>query len=268
MGNAYPPQFLKKGKEKMFRDNLRLEEIYFSKLRGLIAALGKFQNGDNPEEIRVLLDSCIEANGAILLLYKNIGEAWNETTAMIQNQGRKLEELKTSLDSFDSALNEKVDDINNYLNSQIGYLDSRVSTLEARPAIKALTMTMTEEQTPDGIKFVYHIWDGETEIVDFNTLKTMYYASPLILYYDYEDDYEKPCCGFASLGELNIGFYDKISGEWTNDYFYSVYWVLPTWEGTIKAPNVPENTDSLSMYEFYMKENGEVGKCRVVLQNT
>lgn len=250
------------------KDSLRVEAVYFAKLRDMIRKLEVMkETGNKPEELNTLIDSCIEANGAILVLYKNLGEAWNDCVSLIQEQGKKLEELKASVESFDEELNSKIDDINNYLNSQIGFLDARLSEVESRPSIKTLTMTMTEEQTPDGVAFVYHIWDGETEIVDFNTLKALYNASPLILYYDYEDEYEKWCCGFASLGEVNIAFYDKISGEWTNDYFYSVYWIFPFWEGSIKAPNVPENTDSLSMYEFYMKENNEVGKCRVVLQS-
>lgn len=250
------------------KDSLRVEAVYFAKLRDMIRKLEVMkETGNKPEELDTLIDSCIEANGAILILYKNLGEAWNDCVSLIQEQGKKLEDLKESVESYDEELNSKIDDINNYLNSQIGFLDARLAEVESRPSIKTLTMTMSEEPTPDGVAFVYHIWDGETEIVDFNTLKALYNASPLILYYDYQDDYEKECCGFASLGELNITFYDKISGEWTNDYFYSVYWVLPVWEGSIKAPNVPENTDSLSMYEFYMKENNEIGKCRVVLQN-
>lgn len=250
------------------KDSLRVEAVYFAKLRDMMRKLEVMkETGNKPEELETVIDSCIEANGAILLLYKNLGEAWNDCVSLIQEQGKKLEELKESVESYDDELNSKIDDINNYLNSQIGFLDARLAEVESRPSFKKLTMTMTEEPSQDGVTFVYHIWDGETEIQDFNTLKALYDASPLLLYYDYEDDYETQSCGFASLGEVNIAFYDKVSGEWTNDYFYSVYWVRPSWEGSIKAPNVPEDTDSLSMYEFYMTEDNNVGKCRVVLQN-
>lgn len=227
MGNAYPPQFLKKGKEKMFRDNLRLEEIYFSKLRGLIAALGKFQNGDNPEEIRVLLDSCIEANGAILLLYKNIGEAWNETTALLQEQARKLEELKTSLESFDAALNEKVDEINNYLNSQIGYLDARVTALENAPAGGGFTvLKMTPE---DG---AFSLYNGDEKITDYADLKALFDEGPVMLYYyQYDDFFDPPKLimnynmGFGSFGTFLVPVEDPNTNQISPDWVSGIHWI-------------------------------------------
>ena len=248
----------------MFRDNLRLEEIYFSKLRGLIAALGKFQNGDNPEEIRVLLDSCIEANGAILLLYKNIGEAWNETTAMLQDQARKLEELKTSLDSFDSALNEKVDDINNYLNSQIGYLDARVTALENAPAgggFTVLTMTVDdyEAQIP-----TYSLYNGEEKIEDYADLKALFDEGPVILYYYEMDNYNDPPTlvmkynmGFASLGSCLIPIDDPITHQYVPTWVDGIYWTISDVENL--SQNNPLYFSSMAFIVCYMSNASELG---------
>lgn len=115
-----------------FRSTLRLEEIYFNNLRRLIDTLKNWKTGDNSEEITDILDSCIESNSAILLLYKNLGEEWNELTAIIKETEKKLEELRESVTSYHDELNEKIDSVNNILNASIQSLETDIAGLEQR----------------------------------------------------------------------------------------------------------------------------------------
>lgn len=115
-----------------FRDSLRLEQIYFNNLRSLIDTLKTWRGNETDPKTADILESCIQADAAIILLYKNLGEEWNELTALLQKEMHDLEDLKKQVEDYHGELNEKIDEVNNYLMSLIRDLEERVGSLEAR----------------------------------------------------------------------------------------------------------------------------------------
>lgn len=114
-----------------FVEQLRLEKVYFKNLLTMIGTLRSWK--DNPEnkgEISDVLDSCIQANVAILQLYRNIGEEWTELSALIEKVGKELEALKDDVINYEGEINEKVDGVNNYLNALIQELEAQIREMK------------------------------------------------------------------------------------------------------------------------------------------
>lgn len=115
-----------------FYETIRLERKYFENLRSLIDTLNSWLPGEEPGKIQDLLANGIEANKAILLLYRNLGECWNDLTSMIAKTNQELGDLKVQVEQYHDELNEKIDEVNNYLMALIRDLESRVQSLENR----------------------------------------------------------------------------------------------------------------------------------------
>lgn len=132
-----------------FRDSLRLEEIYFKQLYAQISTLKNWKATEEDGKTADIIDSCIQADSAILLLYKNLGEEWNEQTALIQEEKQHLQELKTEVESFKGEINDKVDEINNYLMSLVRALEERVAALEERMTQAEQRLDAAEDRIQD-----------------------------------------------------------------------------------------------------------------------
>ena len=114
------------------KDSLRLESIYFNNLKSMMKMLKSWADGTTDEKTKDIIENCIQADAAILLLYRNLGEAWNELMANIQKEMHDLQDLKETVDAYHDELNEKIDEVNNYLMVLIRELQERVTILEQR----------------------------------------------------------------------------------------------------------------------------------------
>ena len=114
----------------MFKENVRAEAQYFKSLKSLVASLSAWKNGTIDRTTEDIIDNCILADKTIIMLYKNLGEAWNELTAYIMHNKAGLEKLKAELESFKDEINEKVDEVNNYLVNRITEIENALQTLQ------------------------------------------------------------------------------------------------------------------------------------------
>lgn len=115
-----------------FKDNLRLEYVYFQNIKSTIDVLKSWKGETEDGKTTDIIDAVIGCDSAILLLYKNIGECWNELTAQIQKEMKDLGELKEKVENYHDELNEKIDDVNNYIMAIIREIEERLDSLEAR----------------------------------------------------------------------------------------------------------------------------------------
>jgi hypothetical protein len=113
-----------------FKDTARAEAKYFQNIKSLIETLKTWRQGENPAKTEDILDSCIEANKALILLYKNVGEVYNELVSLFVKQQGELIALRDYIHALKDELNEKIDDVNNYLNGRLTELEGRVEAVE------------------------------------------------------------------------------------------------------------------------------------------
>ena len=153
-----------------FKDSLRLEQIYFQKLKDMIKTCKAWYDGENTDKDRDILEALIQACAAILLLYRNLGEEWNELTALIQRTMHDLVYLKEKTDVYHDELNEKIDEVNNYLNAAITIIEAQIDAFGGLPsnanANEGDVLTVGENhvnewKAPKGIIFLDANWNNE-----------------------------------------------------------------------------------------------------------
>ena len=108
-----------------FSNNFRMERVYFEKLKGQIDILKSYLDNENDEKIKSMLKNGVDADGAILLLYRNLGEAWAELSELIKKADEKIEQTKEAADKYHDELNERIDEVNNYLMALIRELQAK-----------------------------------------------------------------------------------------------------------------------------------------------
>lgn len=109
----------------------RLERRYFQNLLSLITTLKSWKGSEeNKGEIAELLDSCIESNNAILMLYRNLGDVWSALSDMFAKNAKDLAALREMVDKYHDELNEKIDEVNNYIMAIIRDLETRIEAME------------------------------------------------------------------------------------------------------------------------------------------
>lgn len=151
-----------------FKSSYRMEAVYFQKLKSDIDIVKSLMNDGNTEEARALLENAVDVDGAVLLLYRNLGDVWGELGAQIQKTNDALKELKETTDKYHEELNEKIDDVNNTIIRLLNALEDRVAAVEHDLA----TMSRVKILSLVNENGTYHIYDGETEI-DFDALSEM-----------------------------------------------------------------------------------------------
>lgn len=129
-----------------FKDSIRLEQIYFKNLQTMVGTLKAWKGATTSEELNDVIDSCISANNAILLLYKNIGECWNDAVSLIVKNQEELTALKTELASYHTEINEKIDDVNNYLMNLIRELQEAVGVLQMQIQYRTRIVAWNEDE--------------------------------------------------------------------------------------------------------------------------
>lgn len=114
-----------------FTNNFRIERVYFERLKTLIEVLKSYKDNVAEEPARTIIENSIDVDGAVLLLYRNLGEAWAELADLIQKTQKLLQDLDDKTEAYHDELNERIDEVNNYLMALIRALEARVDAIEA-----------------------------------------------------------------------------------------------------------------------------------------
>lgn len=179
-----------------FKENIRAEQKHFLNLKTLVSLLSRWASDEKDAKTVDILNSCIEADKTLILLYKNLGEIWNELAGAIVAEKARLEALRSEVSEFKDEVNGKIDEVNNYLLSLIRDLETRVEILEKLDRIKIYTMRYVSNQRIiyDGNEratasemlerlnngynvFVYYV--STSDVVIFN----VYSTTPTTLYF-------------------------------------------------------------------------------------
>lgn len=218
-------------------ESLRLEAIYFQNLRSMIDTLKGWKASEEPGKIYDIIDSCISANSAILLLYKNLGESAADFAAQIKQTGEALDKFKTAVEIYKDELNEKIDDVNNYLNALISDLEQRVQALEGREEVIILYLTKDENNN-------YFLKDKDGLDVSFDTAKD--YVGSTICLVKFEDEYGSTFLQPVRSGIVDADYPNAI--RWAVTYNPNITvngYVQGATTGTMSIELIYDNTDGL-----------------------
>lgn len=186
-----------------FLTSYRAEKVYFEKLRSNIDIAKSYIQRGATDEVMALLQNAVDADGAIMLCYRNLGEVWADLAAQLEKTQKALEDLKTALEEYHDDLNKKIDEINNYLVRLINALDDRVTILENESKVKFAYLNH------DSVEDIYSIeYNGET--ADFEALSAaLEYPHLLVLIDNENGNIYYPC----SVSDVLIDFHaDGVSG--------------------------------------------------------
>lgn len=187
-----------------FLTSYRAEKIYFEKLRNNIDIAKSYIQRGATDEVMALLQNAVDADGAIMLCYRNLGEVWADLAAQLEKTQKALEDLKNALEEYHDDLNKKIDEINNYLVRLINALDERVTILENESKVKFAYLNY------DSVQDVYSIeYNGET--ADFDALSVaLEYPHLLVLIDNDNGNIYYP----RSVSDVLIDFHaDGVSGS-------------------------------------------------------
>lgn len=98
-----------------FTESFRMEKAYFQKLKNDIDIARSYIEAGAVDQARAVLESIVDVDGAVLLLYRNLGELWADLQARIEDLKKALQDLDGKTDKYHDELNEKIDEVNNYL---------------------------------------------------------------------------------------------------------------------------------------------------------
>ena len=157
-----------------FKDSYRLERVYFEKLKSMISILKSFLENETNEKTRAILENEIDDNGAILLLYRNLGEAWAELADLIQKLRYDLTDLDEKEEAYHDELNERIDEVNNYLMAIIRALEVRMDAVEADLAQMGRLFTYDLAETSG----VYSLTESGTAVTFADTVSKLTHVRP------------------------------------------------------------------------------------------
>lgn len=146
-----------------FKNDYRMEAVYFQKLKSDIDIAKSYITRGAVDEAKALLENAVDVDGAVLLLYRNIGELWSELADQIEQTRKALDALEKKMNDYHDELNEKIDEINNYIIRLINALEARVEALERESKVKFAFLTYDSTEQEYAIEM-----DGSP--VDFDTL--------------------------------------------------------------------------------------------------
>ena len=130
-----------------FKDTYRLEKVYYENMWTLLRSLKALKENPSSDEItkvNEMLDDAIACNESIIIIYKNLGELYAEVAEKFVDLLTDLKALRDDLEMWKNEINEKIDDVNNYLMGHIRDLDDRVTSLEGRVSDLEDRMTTAE----------------------------------------------------------------------------------------------------------------------------
>lgn len=130
-----------------FKDTYRLEKVYYENMWTLLKSLKALKENPSADEItkvNEILDDTIACNESIIIIYKNLGELYAEVAQKFVDLLTDLKAIRDDLEMWKNEINEKIDDVNNYLMGHIRDLDDRVTSLEGRVSDLEDRMTTAE----------------------------------------------------------------------------------------------------------------------------
>lgn len=113
-----------------FKENFKLEETYYKNLKTLIVPLNDIRKKTKDRDTKDVLDVVVQCVGAILQILRHLNEEWNVLLSFIQKNADAIKEAVEKIDAYHDELNEKIDEVNNYLLSLIRELEAKVDALE------------------------------------------------------------------------------------------------------------------------------------------
>lgn len=173
-----------------FTESFRMERVYFEKLKNNITDIKNLLAAGNTEDARILLENSVDVDGAVLLLYRNLGECWAELADQIKKTREELDALKEATEAYHDELNEKIDNVNFVLLRLINALDARLTIVEnelaTMPRVKFLSLVYDETES------AYSIQDAYGETVSFEDVSEMAEFPHFIVLTDANGNYYTP----------------------------------------------------------------------------
>lgn len=173
-----------------FTESFRVERVYFEKLKNNITDIKNLLAAGNTEDARILLENSVDVDGAVLLLYRNLGECWAELADQIKKTRDELDALKEATEAYHDELNEKIDNLNFVLLRLINALDARLTVVEndlsTMPRVKFLSLVYDETES------AYSIQNPDGETVSFEDVSEMAEFPHFIVLTDADGKYYMP----------------------------------------------------------------------------
>lgn len=151
-----------------FKDTYRLEKVYYENMWTLLKSLKALKenpSADTLATVNELLDNAIADNESIILIYKNLGELYAEVAQKFVDLLTDLKAIRDDLEMWKNEINEKIDDVNNYLMGHIRDLDDRVTSLEGRVSDLEDRMT-TAENDIDALEGRMETAEGDIDALE------------------------------------------------------------------------------------------------------
>ena len=111
------------------RDNLRVEQVYFENLKRTMNELAA-KKSELDGTMQTLAENAVAADENIIMLYKNLCEAWIEAENLFKKVDTDTQAITERIDSLEKEFNEKIDEVNNYIVSITRALDERLTQAE------------------------------------------------------------------------------------------------------------------------------------------
>lgn len=254
-----------------FKDIHRLERVYYENIWTLLNTLRTFK--DKPvdfDTVRELLDNAIADNESIIIIYKNLGELYNEISIRFTELGKELKDLRDNLEEWKDEINDKIDELNNYIMTLIREIESRLDAIEERlndiedaisilPEIFMLSVAVTHNENSEQIYTPDQTYEEVAAALAIGkpVVLRLYYPDPNDP--DYREDNFYLCDNWWTDGELsfpagNHQILDAIAtGDYGFYYRYTVYYYYP--DGTFEASNILEHFVSRKRVQDVTYEN-------------
>lgn len=189
-----------------FKDNFRIEKIYFQRVKDAAETLASWKQNPALYDRAELLGFIKSACDALLMCYRLTGEVWNDTISQIEKTVAELDALKKTAEEYHDELNEKIDGVNNFLNNAIKDLEVRLENVEEvlkKVVIPFKFDVMFEDGNPANVLLLK---DGET-------------LTPAELVAAFENGYT-PVPSFTDQAvNMRFLFYDPTTKEYTIGFY-------------------------------------------------
>lgn len=138
-----------------FTNSFRMERVYFERLKSMIDILKPYLNTETDEKLKSILENSIDDNGAILLLYRNLGECWAELSDLIKKADEKIDSLDDKSEKYHDELNERIDEVNNYIMGILREIEARLEAVEQDLATLSRNIILDLERVNDDYTLSY-----------------------------------------------------------------------------------------------------------------
>lgn len=138
-----------------FTNSFRMERVYFERLKSMIDILKPYLNTETDEKLKSILENSIDDNGAILLLYRNLGECWAELSDLIKKANERIDSLDDKSEKYHDEINERIDEVNNYIMGILREIEARLETVEQDLATLSRNIILDLERVNDEYTLSY-----------------------------------------------------------------------------------------------------------------